>query len=113
MTSRLSTIAALLMVGAMLAANPVLAASDRIDPDPGSADSTATREGPIELPKFTPRPMPLVAPETNRGLPGDLDDELQLASLGTVTWHPGGSVEVSAPSAALTAVFEAQTKTHS
>ena len=109
MTSRITTIASLLMIGAALATTPVLAAALTAG-NKGEPELVVNRDAPISLPgPITPRPTPQVDAATSRGL-FDLDPAAALESLGTVTLSHDGSVEEAPASDALRGIFETAVK---
>lgn len=105
MNTRIQTIAALLMIGAALAATPVLAQS--VPGNKGSADQAQNRDAPLVLPgKINAMPTPKIdAASLSRGI-FDADQTAALASLGTVTFSADGSVTEAPASDALRGIFE-------
>ena len=112
MTSRILTIAALLMVGAALGAAPALAATS-VAGNRGPAEKPANRDAPVTLPgAVAPRPMPKVdTASLSRGL-FDQDPAAAIAGLSTVTLNRDGSVAETEASDALRGIFEAEIKGH-
>ena len=110
MTPKIQSIAALLMIGAALAASPALAAGS-VPGNRGPVQKPQNRDAPLTLPgKVTPRPTPKVDTATlSRGL-FDADEAAALANLGTVTFSTDGSVVETPASDALRAVFETATQ---
>jgi hypothetical protein len=111
MTPKIQSVAALLMIGAALAASPALAATS-VPGNRGPAQKPQNRDAPLTLPgKVTPHPTPKVdAAALGRGL---FDDEAAtLASLGTVTFSADGSVVETPASDALRAIFETAIQGH-
>ncbi len=85
MTTRIQSIAVLLMIGAALAATPVLAA-DAVPGNKGPADKGINRDAPVSLPaNITPLPTPKVDPGSlSRGI-FEQDEAAGLDGLGTLT----------------------------
>ena len=110
MTTRIRSIAVLLMIGAALAATPVLAA-DSVDGNRGPADKGINRGAPVVLPaRMKPLPTPKVEPGSlSRGIFG-ADPAAALDSLATLTITPGGTVEETPASGDLRDVFNEEVK---
>jgi hypothetical protein len=106
MTTPIHSIAVLLMIGAALAATPVLAAGT-VEGNRGPTEKPQNRDAPFTLPgNLTPRPTPKVdAASLSRGI-FDEDQTAALASLGTVTFSTDGSVVETPASVALRGIFE-------
>ena len=104
-------LATLLMIGAALAATPVLAAASTAG-NRGPAEKPVTRDAPIILPgAITPKLTPKVDGSATRGL-FDIDPAAALASLGTVTLSRDGSTAETEASDALRGIFEISVKGH-
>ena len=112
MTTRIQSIAVLLMIGAALAASPALAAG-AVPGNRGAAEKAQNRDAPLTLPgKISPRPTPRVdAASLSRGI-FDEDQVAALASLGTVTFSADGSVVETPASEALRGIFEIAVQGH-
>ena len=112
MTTRIQSIAVLLMIGAALAASPALAAG-AVPGNRGPAEKAQNRDAPLTLPgKISPRPTPRVdAASLSRGI-FDEDQVAALASLGTVTFSADGSVVETPASEALRGIFESAVQGH-
>jgi hypothetical protein len=112
MTSRIRTIAALLIAGAALAATPALAA-DSVAGNRGPAEKPANRDAPISLPgAIVAKALPKVDAATlSRDIFGT-DPAAGLASLGTVSLSRDGSVSETPASDALRGIFEEMVKGH-
>jgi hypothetical protein len=110
--TRILTIAALLMVGAALAASPVLAA-DAVPGNKGPADRGFNRDAPLSLPgAVTPLPTPKVDPgATSRGI-FDQDEAAGLDGLATLTLNSDGSVTETPASADLRDAFSEAVRGH-
>jgi hypothetical protein len=109
MTPRLSTILALLLAGAAIAATPALAASLTTG-NTGPAQPPVNRAAPITLPgAVSPRPTPFVSGEVSRGL-FHLTPEAALAGLATVSLSNSGEITETPASDALRAAFENEIK---
>ena len=107
MTTRLQSIAVLLMIGAALGATPSLAATTSIPCNQGPADKPSNRAAPSALPgRPTAHALPRVDPAAiSRGIfAGDAGSSLD--SLGTVTRGSDGSVSETPASDTLRAIFE-------
>ena len=111
MTIRTAKLATLLMIGAALAATPVLAQALTAG-NTGPAEIPASRDAPLVLPgELSPMPTPKVDAATTRDIFA-LDPAQALASLGTVSLDRSGDVSETEASDALRAAFEAETKGH-
>jgi hypothetical protein len=111
MTIRTSKLATILMVGAALAASPVLAQALTAG-NQGPADVPQNRDAPFSLPgELTPMPTPKVDAATTRDIFA-MDPAQALDSLGTVSLDRGGDVTETPASDALRAAFENETKGH-
>jgi hypothetical protein len=109
MTSRNAKLATILMVGAALAASPVLAQA-LTSGNKGPAEIPPTRDAPLTLPgELSPMPTPKVDPATTRDIFA-MDPAQALVSLGTVSLDRSGDVTETDASDALRAAFEAETK---
>ena len=109
MTIRTIKLATILMVGAALAASPVLAQAVTAG-NQGPADIPVNRDAPFALPgAATPMPTPRVDASTSRDIFA-MDPAQALASLGTVSLDRGGDVTETEASDALRAAFENQTR---
>lgn len=109
MTIRTSKLATILMVGAALAATPVLAQAVTAG-NTGPADIPANRDAPLTLPgNISPMPTPKVDAATTRDIFA-MDPAQALDSLGTVSIDRSGEVTETEASDALRAAFETQTK---
>jgi len=109
MTTRILKLATLLMVGAALAATPVLAQAVTSG-NKGPADLPVNRGAPLTLPgTLTPMPTPKVDASTTRDI-FSLDPAQALDSLGTVSIDRGGEVSETPASDALRAIFDAAIK---
>ncbi len=113
MTTRILTIAALLMVGAALGITPVLAADGVMPGNRGPAEKPINRDAPFTLPgAIAARATPKVDSESlSRGL-FDQDPAAALAGLATVTLSHDGSVAETDASEALRGIFETEIKGH-
>jgi hypothetical protein len=101
----------ILMVGAALAATPVLAQSLTAG-NPGPADIPQNRDAPLTLPgQLNPMPTPRIDASTTRDLFA-MDPAQALASLATVSISRDGEVIETEASAALRAAFENEVKGH-
>ena len=109
MTSRLKTIAALIMVGSALVATPILAAS-KIEGNPGTPDLAVPREMLTVIPAPDPTNLPTLTPGAVSRELGQLSEEDLLNAYGSVTRHADGSVETIGPSEALKTVIAAEYK---
>ena len=107
MTTRLQSIAALLMIGAALGAAPSLAATTSIPSNQGPADKPSNRAAPSALPgRPRAHTVHLVDPAAiGRGIFGD-DAASSLDSLTTVTRGADGSVSETPASDTLRGIFE-------
>ncbi len=102
-------LATILMVGAALAATPVLAQAVT-GGNRGPAEIPANRAAPLELPgKITPAPLPKVDSSTTRDIFG-LDPALLLESFGTVSLDSSGDITEMPASDAQRAIVETLTK---
>lgn len=111
MTNRTVKLATILMIGAALAATPVLAQAVTAG-NTGPADIPQNRDAPLTLPgELTPMPTPKVDAATTRDIFA-MDPAQALASLGTVTLDRTGDVTETEASEALRAAFENETKGH-
>lgn len=109
MTIRSAKIATFLMIGAALAASPVLAQALTAG-NTGPADIPVSRDAPLTLPgELTPMPTPKVDISTVRDIFG-LDSAQALDSLGTVSVDRSGDVTETEASDALRAAFATETK---
>ena len=110
MTTRLRSIAVLLMIGAALAATPVLAA-DMVDGNKGPADKSINRGAPVVLPaNLKPLPTPKVeAGSLSRGIFG-ADPAAALDSLATLTISSDGTVDETPASGDLRDIFSQEVK---
>ena len=109
MTIRTAKLATILMIGAALAASPVLAQALTAG-NTGPAEIPATRDAPLSLPgELTPMPTPKVDVSTVRDIFG-MDSAQAVDSLGTVSIDRAGDVTETEASDALRAAFEAETK---
>jgi hypothetical protein len=105
-TAKLATI---LMVGAALAASPVLAQALTAG-NQGPADIPQNRDAPLTLPgKLAAMPTPKVDAATTRDIFA-MDPAEALDSLGTVSLDRSGEITETEASDALRAAFEAETK---
>ncbi|HZY68413.1 MAG TPA: hypothetical protein VFE52_07485 [Devosia sp.] len=112
MTTRSVKLATILMIGAALAASPVLAQSVTAG-NTGPAEIPANRDAPLSIPgELTPMPTPKVDASTTRDIFA-MDPAEALASLGTVSLDRSGEVTETEASEALRAAFEAQTQGNS
>lgn len=104
MTTTIRSIAVLLMIGAALAATPVLA--DSIDGNKGPADKGFNRSAPVVLPaNLKPLPTPKVeAGSLSRGIFGT-DPAAALDSLATLTISADGTVDETPASGDLRDIF--------
>lgn len=111
MTIRTIKLATILMVGAALAASPVLAQALTAG-NQGPAEVPANRDAPFTLPgTLTPMPTPVVDAATTRDIFA-MDPAQALESLGTVSLDRSGEVSETPASDALRAAFENETKGH-
>ena len=112
MTTRILSIAILLMVGAALTAGPVLAA-DAVPGNKGPADKGSNRDAPLTLPaSITPLPTPKVdAGSMSRGL-FDQDEAAGLDGLATLTLNSDGSVTETPASGELRDAFNEAVRGH-
>jgi hypothetical protein len=107
MTIRTAKLATILMIGATLAASPVLAQALTAG-NQGPADIPQNRDAPLTLPgQLTPMPTPKVDTATSRDLFGSLQG---IESLGTVSLDRTGDVTETEASDALRAAFETETR---
>jgi hypothetical protein len=110
MTTLTVKLATILMIGAALAATPVLAQSAGTAGNKGPSEVPANRDAPLSLPgELTPMPTPVVDAATTRDIFA-LDPAQALESLGTVTIDRGGDVTEAPASDAMRAIFEANVK---
>ena len=111
MTIRTINLATILMVGAALAATPVLAQAVTAG-NKGPAEVPANRDAPFSLPGHaSPMPTPRVDASTVRDIFG-MDPAQALDSLGTVSIARDGEVTETEASDAMRAAFETETKGH-
>lgn len=112
MTTPTFKLATILMIGAALAATPVLAGASTAG-NHGPAELPINRDAPFSLPgAVTPMPTPKVdVGAISRGL-FDQDPAAALAGLGTVTLSRDGSVAESEASDALRSIFETEMQGH-
>ncbi|MEO6011998.1 MAG: hypothetical protein ABIQ30_00220 [Devosia sp.] len=109
MTTLSVKLATILMIGAALAATPVLAQAVTSG-NKGPAEVPANRDAPLSLPgELSPMPTPIVDASTARDIFA-LDPAQALDSLGTVTIDRGGDVTEAPASDAMRAIFEANVK---
>ncbi len=111
MTIRTAKLATLLMIGAALAASPVIAQS-LTGGNKGPAEIPPTRDAPFSL----PGELKVVTPEVDASTTRDIfamDAAAALDSLGTVSLDRFGDVTETEASDALRTAFEAQTKGNS
>lgn len=107
MTIRTAKLATILMVGAALAASPVLAQA-LTSGNTGPAEVPANRDAPLTLPGvLTPMPTPKVDAATSRDLFGSTQE---IGNLSTVSIDRAGDVTETEASDAMRAAFEAETK---
>lgn len=108
MTSHLRSIAVLLMVGAALAASPVLAA-DSVDGNRGPADRGLNRDAPMSLPgPVSAQPMPKVdADALSRSIFGQ-DEASALDGLATLSVSSDGATSETPASGDLRDIVEAE-----
>lgn len=111
MTIRTAKLATILMIGAALAATPVLAQAVTAG-NQGPAEIPANRDAPFSLPGLlNPMPTPKVDAATTRDIFA-MDPAQALDSLGTVSLDRTGDVTETEASDALRAAFETETKGH-
>ena len=111
MTIRTAKLATILMIGAALAATPVLAQAVTTG-NQGPAEIPANRDAPFSLPgSLNPMPTPKVDAATTRDIFA-MDPVQALDSLGTVSLDRTGDVTETEASDALRAAFETETKGH-
>lgn len=111
MTNRTAKLATILMIGAALAASPVLAQALTAG-NQGPSDIPANRGAPLALPgALTPMPTPRVDAATSRDIFA-MDPAQALDSLGTVSLDRSGEIGETPASDALRAAFETQTRGH-
>jgi hypothetical protein len=111
MTIRTAKLATILMVGAALAASPVLAQALTAG-NQGPADIPQNRDAPLTLPgQLNPMPTPKVDPSLTRDIFA-MDPAQALDSLGTVSLTRDGEVTETEASEALRAAFETAVKGH-
>jgi len=111
MTIRTAKLATILMIGAALAATPVLAQAVTTG-NQGPAEIPANRDAPFSLPgSLNPMPTPKVDAATTRDIFA-MDPAQALDSLGTVSLDRTGDVTETEASDALRAAFETETKGH-
>jgi hypothetical protein len=109
MTIRTAKLATILLVGAALAATPVLAQAVTAG-NRGPADVPASRDAPLILPgTLTPMPTPKVDASLTRDIFA-MDPAQALDSLGTVSLDRFGDVTETEASDALRAAFENETR---
>lgn len=111
MTSHIRSIAVLLMIGAALAATPVLAA-DAVAGNKGPAEKPANRDAIVSLPSATPMPTPKVdAGSLSRGF-FDQDAAAALDGLATLSVSSDGSTSETAASGDLRDAFNEAVQGH-
>jgi hypothetical protein len=111
MTIRTAKLATILMIGAALAATPVLAQAVTAG-NQGPAEIPVNRDAPFSLPgSLNPMPTPKVDAATTRDIFA-MDPVQALDSLGTVSLDRTGDVTETEASDALRAAFETETKGH-
>jgi hypothetical protein len=109
MTTRVSTILALLLASAAIAAAPALAAG-LTSGNTGPAQPPVNRAAPIALPGAVKAgATPFVSGELSRGL-FDLDPAAALAGLATVSLSGDGDITETPASDAVRAAFENEVK---
>jgi len=113
MTTRIHTIAALLVAGAALGANPALAAIAVVAGHQVASDELVSRDAPFTLPgTITAMPTPKVdAAALSRGLFDD-DPQAALDALTTVTFSRDGITGETPPSDALRGIFDSWVQGH-
>ena len=113
MTTRIHTIAALLVAGAALGADPALASNAAVAGHQIAADDLVSRDAPFTLPgTITAMPTPKVdAAALSRGL-FDADPQAALDALTTVTFSRDGITGETPPSEALRGIFDAWVQGH-
>jgi hypothetical protein len=106
MTNSSYKLAAILMIGAAVAASPALAQSVS-----GSrpAELPVNRGAPFSFPDTTPAPTPRVDASTSRDI-FEIDPATLLDELATVSLSVDGEVTEAAPSEALRAIIETWVK---
>ena len=108
-TRSLTTISALLM-GAALVAAPAFAA-DSVAGKQGSGTAVVTRDAPLTLPAgVKPKPVPVVDPSSLSRGPLALDPAGAAESMGTVTLSRDGSVSEQPASEGLRGILESEMK---
>ena len=111
MTSHIRSIAVLLMIGAALAATPVLAA-DTVAGNRGPAEKPANRDAIVSFPAATPMPTPKVdATSLSRGF-FDQDEAAALDGLATLSVSSDGTTSETAASGDLRDAFNEAVKGH-
>ena len=111
MTSHIRSIAVLLMIGAALAATPVLAA-DTVAGNRGPAEKPANRDAIVSLPAAKPMPTPKVdAGALSRGF-FDQDEATALDGLATLSVSADGSTSETPASGDLRDAFNEAVKGH-
>jgi hypothetical protein len=111
MTSHIRSIAVLLMIGAALAATPVLAA-DAVAGNHGPAEKPANRDAIVSLPAATPMPTPKVdAGALSRGF-FDQDAATALDGLATLSVSSDGTTSETPASGDLRDAFNEAVKGH-
>ena len=111
MTSHIRSIAVLLMIGAALAATPVLAA-DAVAGNQGPENKPANRDVLVSLPAATPKPTPKVeAGALSRGF-FDLDSATALDGLATLSVNAGGETSETPASGVLRDAFNEAVQGH-
>ena len=109
MTIRTAKLATILMVGAALAASPVLAQALTAG-NQGPSDIPQNRDAPLTLPgQLNPMPTPKVDASTVRDIFG-MDPAQALDSISTVSISKDGEVTETEASDAMRAAFEIETK---
>ena len=112
MTTPIFKLATILMIGAALAATPVLAAASTAG-NHGPAEFPVDRDAPFSLPgAVIPMSTPKVdSASISRGL-FDQDPAAALASLSTVTLSRDGSIAETEASDALRGILESEIQGH-
>jgi len=112
MTTRINSIAVLLMVGAALTAFPALAA-DSVPGNRGPANRTIARDTPLSLPA---RIVPLPTPKVDRGALSrgmfEQDEAAGLDGLATLTLSSDGTVTETPASGDLRDAFNEAVRGH-
>ena len=111
MTSHIRSIAVLLMIGAALAATPVLAA-DAVAGNRGPAEKPANRDAIVSLPAATPMPTPKVdAGALSRGF-FDQDEAAAIDGLATLSVSANGETSETPASGDLRDAFNGAIQGH-